>query len=81
MLAFNISTLKISIDAIVATYGTTANTVKSAIITYSLVVAACIMVGAKVSAALGARRVFRKTIALFALAMLAMVLEHRRASR
>lgn len=74
LLAFNISTLKISIDAIVATYGTTANTVKSAIIIYSLVVAACIMVGAKVSAALGARRVFRKTMALFALAMLAMVL-------
>lgn len=74
LLAFNISTLKISIDAIVASYGTTPNAVKSAIIIYSLVVAACIMVGAKVSAALGPRRVFRKTMLLFALAMLAMVL-------
>ena len=74
LLAFNISTLKISIDTIVASYGTTPNAVKSAIIIYSLVVAACIMVGAKVSAALGPRRVFRKTMFLFALAMLAMVL-------
>lgn len=74
LLAFNISALKISIDAIVDSYGTTPNAVKTAIIIYSLVVAACIMVGAKLGAVFGARRVFRATIAMFALAMLAMVL-------
>lgn len=74
LLAFNISALKISIDSIVASYGTTANAVKAAIIIYSLVVAACIMVGARLGAVLGARRVLRTTIAIFALAMLAMVL-------
>ena len=74
LLVFNISTLQISIDAIVDTFGTTANTVKSAIIVYSLVVAACILVGAKLAAMYGAHRVFRATIAVFACAMLAMML-------
>lgn len=74
LLAFNIITLKIAIDAIVTTYNAPSSTVKSAIIVYSLAVAGCIMVGARIGPAFGSLRVFRITVALFAVAMLAMVL-------
>lgn len=73
LLAFNISALKISIDAIVGTYQVPASAVKNAIIAFSLVAASCILLGAKLAPAFGARRVFRITVALFGVAMLAMV--------
>jgi MFS family permease len=74
LLAFNITTLKISIDAIVTTHQTSPSAVKNAIIVYSLVVAACVLIGAKIAAMFGGRRVFRVTIACFAVAMITMVL-------
>ncbi len=74
LLAFNVIALKISIDAIVTSFAASASVVKSAIIIYSLVVAGCILVGAKLAPIYGARRVFRGTVLLFAVAMLTMVL-------
>ncbi len=74
LLAFNITALKISIDAIVTSHQTSPSAVKNAIIVYSLVVAACVLIGAKIAAMFGGRRVFRSTMALFAAAMVAMVL-------
>ena len=74
LLAFNVTSLKISIDAIVDSYDAPASVVKSALIVYSLAVASCILVGAKVAPRFGSRRVFRATIAMFAFAMLAIVL-------
>jgi MFS family permease len=73
LLAFNITALKISIDAIVTSFEVSASVVKSAIVIYSLVVAGCILVGAKLAPVYGARRIFRATILLFGIAMLAMV--------
>lgn len=74
LLAFNIITLKIAIDAIVTSYNAPASAVKTAIIVYSLAVAGCIMAGARMGPAFGSLRVFRITLTLFAIAMLAMVL-------
>ncbi len=74
LLAFNIITLKIAIDAIVTSYNTPASTVKTAIIFYSLAVAGCIMLGARIGSIFGSLRVFRTTIALFGAAMLMIVL-------
>lgn len=73
LLAFNLTALKVSIDAIVSTYQASPSAVKNAIVVYSLVVASCVLIGAKVATVFGARRVFRITIALFGGAMLAMV--------
>src|SRR5690606_37943633 len=73
LLAFNLTALKVSIDAIVSTYQTSPSAVKNAIVVYSLVVASCVLIGAKVATVFGARRVFRITIALFGGAMLTMV--------
>ncbi len=74
LLAFNIITLKISIDAIVTSYDTPASTVKTAIIFYSLAVAACIMAGARIGRTMGPLRVFRTAVMLFTAAMLVIVL-------
>lgn len=73
LLAFNITALKVSIDAIVATHHASASAVKNAIIVYSLVVASCVLIGAKIATLFGGRRVFRISIAAFAVAMFAMV--------
>lgn len=73
LLAFNVTALKVSIDAIVFTHQTSPSAVKNAIIVYSLVVASGVLVGAKVAKHCGARRVFRITIALYGAAMFAMI--------
>src|SRR5690606_28441960 len=70
---FNVTALKVSIDAIVFTHQTSPSAVKNAIIVYSLVVASGVLVGAKVAKHCGARRVFRITIALYGAAMFAMI--------
>ena len=72
VLVFNITALKISIEGLIASFGTTASKVKTAIVVYSLVVAALIMLGARLRERFGARDVFRATLALFALAMALM---------
>ena len=74
LMVFNISTLQVSIDGIVASFGAAATTVGTAIVAYSLVVAAFIMVGAKLSARLGPLRVFRASVLLFGAAMGVMAL-------
>jgi predicted MFS family arabinose efflux permease len=74
LLAFNIIALKMSIDAIVASYEAPASAVKTSIVAYSLAVASCVMVGARIAFRFGSRRVFRTTMALFATAMLVIVI-------
>jgi MFS family permease len=76
LLAFNITALKISIDAIVVSYAAPASAVKTAIVAYSLVVASCIAVGARAASRFGSKRVFRTMTALFAVSMLAIVLSN-----
>jgi len=47
LMIFNISSLQVSIEGIVSSFGTPATTVGTAIVTYSLVVAGFIMLGAR----------------------------------
>ncbi len=69
MMIFNISTLQVSIDGVASSFNTSATTVGTAIVAYALVVAAFIMVGARVAQMFGALRVFRATVLLFGAGM------------
>ncbi len=72
LMVFNVTTLQVSIDGIASSFNTSATTIGTAIVTYSLVVAGFIMVGAKVAQVFGARRVFRAMVVLFGAAMAAI---------
>jgi MFS family permease len=72
LLVFNVSTLQVSIEGIASSFNAPATAVGSAIVTYSLVVAGLIMLGARAAQVLGSRRVFRASAALFGAAMAVM---------
>ena len=72
LMVFNVSSLQVSIDGIVSSFSVPATTIGTAIVTYSLVVAGLIMLGARVGQIYGSRRVFRAAVALFGAAMLLM---------
>jgi len=72
LLIFNISTLQVSIEGIVSSFNAPATAVGTAIVTYSLVVAGFIMLGAKIGRSFGSRRVFRTMVVLFGAAMMLM---------
>jgi len=72
LMIFNISSLQVSIEGIVSSFGTPATTVGTAIVTYSLVVAGFIMLGARAGQMFGSRRVFRIMVLLFGAAMALM---------
>ncbi len=74
LMSFNVNALPVSIGGIVASFKTPPTTVGTAIVTYSLFVAAFVMLGAKIGARLGARRVFQVTVGLFGVAMALMTL-------
>ena len=74
MMVFNVSTLQVSIDAIASTFNLSATAIGTAIVTYALVVAAFILLGARVAQIYGSRRVFRATVLLFGVAMALMSL-------
>src|SRR5690606_10321614 len=69
LMVFNGSTLQVSIDGIATTFNAPATAVGTAIVTYSLVCAGLILVGARVAQMLGSRRVFRVSVGSFGLAM------------
>lgn len=72
LLVFNATALKVSVDALADSLGSSASTVKTTIVVYSLVVATLTMLGTHVSSRFGPRGVFRTMIAAFALSMVAM---------
>jgi MFS family permease len=74
LMIFNVSSLQVSIEGIVSSFKTPATTVGTAIVTYSLVVAGFIMVGARAGQMFGSRRVFRAMILLFGAAMALMAI-------
>jgi MFS family permease len=74
LMIFNISSLQVSIEGIVSSFRTPATTVGTAIVTYSLVVAGFIMLGAKAGQMFGSRGVFRAMVLLFGAAMALMAL-------
>src|SRR5690606_16058878 len=70
LMVFNVSTLQVSIDGIASSFDAPATTVGTAIVTYSLVVAGLIMLGARIAQVIGSRRVFRLAVALLGAAMM-----------
>ena len=74
LMIFNVSTLQVSIEGIASSFNTAATTVGTAIVTYSLVVAGLIMLGARIGEMYGSQRVFRAMVALFGTAMALMAL-------
>jgi MFS family permease len=74
MMIFNISTLQVSIDGIASSLSTSATTVGTAIVTYALVVAGLILLGARIAQIFGSRRVFRASVVVFGAGMAIMAL-------
>jgi MFS family permease len=72
LMIFNVTTLQVSIDGIASSFNSPATMVGTAIVTYSLVVAGLIMVGARIAEIYGSRRVFRAMVVLFGAAMALM---------
>jgi MFS family permease len=72
LMVFNVSSMQVSIEGIVSSFKTPATTIGTAIVTYSLVVAGLIMLGARAGQMFGSRRMFRAMVLLFGVAMALM---------
>ena len=68
-MAFNVNALPVSIGAIVEDLNVSATAISTALVVYSLFVAAFVMVGAKIGKLFGERRVFQVTVLLHGAAM------------
>jgi MFS family permease len=68
-MAFNINALPVSVGGIVDDFDTSATSVGTALVIYSLFVAAFVMLGAKVGKLVGERLVFQVTVVVHGLAM------------
>ena len=69
LMSYNVAALAMSIGPMVATFDTPATTVGSAIVMYSLMVAAFVMLGGKLGQQLGSKRVFQAMLVVFGAAM------------
>ncbi|HXH33689.1 MAG TPA: MFS transporter [Plantibacter sp.] len=74
LMSFNVSALPVSLGGMVADFGVPPTSVSTAIVTYGLVVAALVMVGAKLGQRVGWIIMFRIVVALFAVSALLMIL-------
>lgn len=74
LMSFNVAALPVSIGGMVDDFGVPPTAVSTAIVTYGLVVAALVMVGAKIGQRVGWIVVFRVVVAAFAGSALMMVL-------
>jgi MFS family permease len=74
LMSFNVSALPVSLGGMVADFGVPPTDVSTAIVTYGLVVAALVMVGAKIGQRVGWVTVFRVVVVLFAASALTMIL-------
>lgn len=77
LMSYNVSALPVSLGGIVETFGVPPTDVSTAIVTYGLVVAAVVMVGAKIGQRVGWVIVFRIVVALFAGSALLMIFSPR----
>jgi MFS family permease len=75
-MAFNVNALPVSIGPIVEELRVSSTTVGTALVVYSLSVAAFVMLGAKVGKLLGVRTVFQVTVLLHGAAMALMAMSH-----
>lgn len=73
LMSYNVSALPVSLGGMVQTFGVPPTDVSTAIVTYGLVVAALVMVGAKIGQRVGWVVVFRIVVALFAVSALLMI--------
>ncbi|MGH3705952.1 MAG: MFS transporter, partial [Agromyces sp.] len=73
LMSFNVAALPVSIGGMVEEFGVPPTAVSTAIVTYGLMVAALVMVGAKLGQRFGWVLVFRIVVGLFGLAELMMV--------
>lgn len=71
-MAFNVNALPVSIGPITEAFDVPATTVATALVVYSLFVAAFVMLGAKLGKMFGARLIFQITVVIHGLAMGAM---------
>ncbi len=74
LMSYNVAALPVTLGGMVAEFNVPATDVSTAIVTYGLVVAALVMVGAKLGQRIGWVIMFRSVIAVFALSALTMVL-------
>ncbi|GAA2235686.1 MFS transporter [Herbiconiux moechotypicola] len=74
LMSFNVSSLPVSLGGMVSDFGVPPTAVSTAIVTYGLVVAALVMVGAKLGQRVGWIIMFRIVVALFAVSALMMIL-------
>ncbi|MFB2584254.1 MFS transporter [Herbiconiux liukaitaii] len=73
LMSFNVSALPVSLGGMVDDFGVPPTDVSTAIVTYGLVVAALVMVGAKIGQRVGWVTVFRVVVVLFAVSALTMI--------
>lgn len=73
LMSYNVSALPVSLGGMVDTFGVPPTDVSTAIVTYGLVVAALVMVGAKIGQRVGWVLMFRIVIALFAVSAVLMI--------
>lgn len=74
LMSYNVSALPVSLGGMVDDFGVAPTDVSTAIVTYGLVVAALVMVGAKIGQRVGWILMFRIVVVLFAASALAMIL-------
>ena len=74
LMSFNVAALPISIGGMVDDFGVPPTDVSTAIVTYGLVVAALVMVGAKIGHRVGWITMFRIVIVVFAFSAIVMIL-------
>ncbi|WP_244296801.1 MFS transporter [Paenarthrobacter nitroguajacolicus] len=73
LMSFNVAALPVSLGGMVQDFGVPPTTVSTVIVTYGLVVAALVMVGAKLGQRIGWVVIFRVVVALFAASALMMI--------
>lgn len=73
LMSYNVAALPVSLGGMVSTFGVSPTQVSTAIVTYGLVVAALVMLGAKLGQRVGWVLIFRVVIAVFAVSSVVMM--------
>lgn len=73
LMSYNVAALPVTLGGMVDDFGVPPTDVSTAIVTYGLVVAALVMVGAKIGQRIGWAIVFRAVVVVFALSALTMI--------
>src|SRR5262245_10368473 len=72
IMSFNVASLPVALGGMVESFGVPPTTVATGIVTYSMLVAGFVMLGAKLNQRFGALNVFRVVVILFGLAQTLM---------